>query len=382
MNQQNTYMDYAAATPVDPSVSRAMQPHQSQFFYNPSSLYLAAKNVKEHLETARGNIAKIIGARPAEVVFTAGGTEANNLAISGIMRRHPDGNLIVSAVEHESVRQTAEQYEHKEAPVDAKGTVDVQKIEKLIDEKTVLVSIMLVNNEIGTIQPIREIAQLVDKVRKARQKNGNKLPIYLHTDACQAGNFLDIHVSRLGVDLMSLNGGKVYGPKQSGVLFVRGGIVLEPIIYGGGQESGLRSGTENTGAQVGFALALAKAQKKRAAETKRLSVLQQLFFDLLAEKIPTSIINGSLKHRIPNNVHVSLPGFDNERLMMELDELGIMCATGSACSASSDEPSNVLKSIGLSDSEAQSSLRFTMGRGTTETDVRRVVDALQKIVAR
>lgn len=379
---KRVYMDYAAATPVDPGVAKVMQPYLSDKFYNPSAIYLAAKDVKQDLEAARASVAQTIGARPGEVIFTAGGSEANNLAIAGVMRRYPKANLIISAVEHDSVREIAAQFDVKEAEVDKFGVVNIAKLTKQIDNNTVLVSVMLVNNEIGTIEPFREIAKLVHQVRKQRQKTGVKTPIYLHTDACQAANFLDIHVNRLGVDLMSLNAGKIYGPKQAGMLYVKGGIELAPIVYGGGQEHGLRSGTENTGAFVGFAAALTKAQKKRASETKRLLGLQKLFFDLLAAKTPKIEINGPRKNRVPNNVHVTAEGFDNERLMMELDEKGIMCATGSACSASSDEPSHVLKSIGLSDKQAQSSLRFTMGRETGEADVRRVVDALQEIVSK
>ncbi len=380
MKKTAIYMDYAAATPVDSEIVKAMKPYLSDLFYNPSAVYLASKSVKKDLEAARASVAKTIGARPSEVVFTAGGTEANNLAIAGIMRMQKGGNVIISAVEHDSVLEIASQFDSKKAPVDKFGVVDINKLARLIDNETVLISIMLVNNEIGTIEPIKEVVKLVEKVRVERTKQGIKKPLYLHTDACQAANFLDVHVSRLGVDLMSINAGKLYGPKQAGVLYVRGGISLSPIIFGGGQESSLRSGTENTGACIGLAQALAKAQKKRNGETKRLAHLQKLFFDLLAEKIPRATINGPLRRRCPNNVHITLEGFDSERLLMELDERGIMCSTGSACSASNDELSHVLKGIGLSDEQAQSSLRFTMGRKTTEADVRFVVDTLQNLV--
>ncbi len=380
MKQRNVYLDYAAATPVDAAVKDVMLPFLQEQFYNPSALYLAAKDVKQALELARQRVAQVLGARPGEITFTAGGTEANNLAIAGIMNQHPGADLLISAVEHESVREVARTYGAQEIAVDKTGVVQLEQLKKQLSDTTVLVSIMLVNNEIGTIEPIKEIASIIQRERLRRQQTGNALPIYLHTDACQAANFLDLHVHRLGVDLMTLNAGKIYGPKQAGLLYVRAGITLRPLIHGGGQEQGLRSGTENTGACVGFTLALQEAQKQRPAETTRLGALQELFIQLLSTALPQAVVNGPIKRRVPNNVHITIPGQDNERLLMELDERGIMCATGSACSASNDEPSHVLKSIGLSDDAARSSLRFTLGRATTEADIRYTVSSLQDIV--
>jgi cysteine desulfurase len=203
--------------------------------------------------------------------------------------------------------------------------------------------------------------------------------LYVHIDACQAPAYLDIHAARLGVDAMTINSGKIYGPKQTGALFVKAGTVLAAQTLGGGQERGMRSGTENIANIIGFARALDLVQERRHEETARVQKLQKLFFGLLEEKIPAVVINGSRKHRLPNNVHITLPGYDNERLMMELDEQGIQCAVGSACSASNEEPSHVLKAMGLSDAEAQASLRFTMGIQTSEADIRRVVDVLTKL---
>ncbi|HVY12692.1 MAG TPA: aminotransferase class V-fold PLP-dependent enzyme, partial [Alphaproteobacteria bacterium] len=228
----------------------------------------------------------------------------------------------------------------------------------------------------GTIQPIRQVAQLVQKIRDERRRAGNPLPLYLHTDACQAANYLDLQVARLGVDLMTLNGGKIYGPKQSGVLYVSSRVQLSPVIRGGGQERGYRSGTENVAACVGFATALQSAQSRRHDESRRLGDLQALAFRLITEKMPQAVINGSRKHRLPNNMHLTLPGRDNERLLVELDERGILAAAGSACSAGDDEPSHVLRAMGVSDADAQASIRLTMGRQTTDADVRALVDAL------
>jgi cysteine desulfurase len=238
---------------------------------------------------------------------------------------------------------------------------------------------MYANNEVGTIQPIRQLALALEKIRAERKQAGNTLPLYLHTDACQASNYLDLHVARLGVDMMTLNGGKIYGPKQSGVLYVSSKVSLEPIVRGGGQERGLRSGTENVGACVGLAKALDLVQTKRHEEGHRLEELQKLAFDLIAEKLPRAVVNGSRKHRLPNNLHVTLPGQDNERLLVELDERGILAAAGSACSASSDEPSHVLSAMGISDADAQASLRITMGRETSESDIRTLIDTLAEL---
>jgi cysteine desulfurase len=240
---------------------------------------------------------------------------------------------------------------------------------------------MYANNEIGTVQPIRDIAAVIAEKRAERAGERAPLPLVFHTDACQAANYLDLHVARLGVDMMTLNGGKIYGPKQSGALYVKAGTALQPLIRGGGQERGRRSGTENLAAAAGFSKALELAQAMRREETARLKDLQARFVRQLQEAVPDAIINGSLKYRLPNNVHVTLPGHDNERLLIGLDENGILAAAGSACSASSEEPSHVLKAIGVGDTDAQSSLRFTMGRGTTAEGVDRAVRTLSQLLS-
>jgi cysteine desulfurase len=358
-----------------------MQPYYSEKFYNPSAGYLAAQAVSKDLEAARATVAQILGARPIEVTFTAGGSEANNIAIRGVLEAFPGSKVIVSAIEHDSVLEAAKQYDHSIDPVLEHGVFDLGWLRESIDDDTVLLSFMYANNEIGTIEPIAQIADMVAEVRKARKQKGNPLPLYLHTDAAQAGNYLDIHVSRLGVDLMSLNGGKIYGPKQSGALYVRSGVQLKPLVYGGGQEHGLRSGTENVAGAIGFATALKRTQSMRAEETRRLKELQDYFFFKIHASFPGAVVNGWLKKRLPNNVHVTFPGADNERLIYGLDERGIMAAAGSACSASSEESSHVLKAIGLTDEDARASLRFTMGRMTAKEDIDTVVDALSELLA-
>jgi cysteine desulfurase len=374
------YFDYAAATPLDHEVLQAMQPFFADQFYNPSANYGPARQTADSLLAARGIVAHWLGSRPSEVIFTAGGTEANNLAIHGIMRAFPEANVVVSAIEHDAVLHPAEQYDRHIAAVDAQGLIDLDDLKRQIDDQTVLVSVMYANNEIGTIQPIREIARIIAEIRGQRRKAGNKLPIYLHTDACQAANYLDLHVARLGVDLMTLNGGKIYGPKQSGVLYIKAGLELRSLVQGGGQEHGLRSGTENVAACIGFAKALELAQTMRHDEVYRLHQLQDAFVTALSAALPQVIINGSLKKRLPNNVHISIPGHDNERMLVQLEAKGILAAAGSACSASSDEPSHVLRAIGLKDEEAQSSLRFTMGRQTTQDMVQQAVKVLTELI--
>jgi cysteine desulfurase len=378
---KSIYLDYAAATPMDPRVLVAMQPYFVDNFYNPSATYLAARRVADDLKSARATVASVLGARPSEIIFTAGGTEANNLAIHGVMAQYPEANMVVSAIEHDSVLAPGSRYDVRQAPVASSGIVDTAALSKLIDDQTVLVSVMYANNEIGTVQPVREIAQMLDEIRKQRRQSGNVLPLFFHTDAAQAANYLDLHAARLGVDLLTLNGGKIYGPKQSGVLYVKAGLSLQPLVDGGGQEQGLRSGTENVPAAIGFATALELAQAMRHDEVSRLQRLQKQLIEEVIQAVPTAQLNGSKSKRLPNNVHLTFPGVDNERLLIQLDELGILAAAGSACSASSEEPSHVLHALGLSDEVAQNSVRFTLGRATTDHDITTVVQTLTQLLA-
>lgn len=372
------YLDYAAATPLDPKVLAAMRPYFTDNFYNPSATYSTGLKVNQALAGARSVIAHWLGARSSEVIFTAGGTEANNLAIHGVMNQFPDGNIVVGSLEHESVLAPAGRYNCRQAASLPDGRLDPEDLAKKIDENTVLVSVMYANNEIGTVQPIREISKIIAKKRLERGIKGK--PLYFHTDACQAANYLDLHVARLGVDLLTINGGKIYGPKQSGALYVKAGTRLLPLIDGGGQERRLRSGTENVPGAIGLAEALEQAQSSRHDETKRLQGLQADFFGQLEARFPLLVINGSRKWRLPNNVHFTLPGQDNERLLIQLDQAGILAAAGSACSASNEDPSHVLRALGLSDEHARASLRFTMGRETNAAAIGRCVQELDKLL--
>jgi cysteine desulfurase len=382
------YFDHAAATPLDAAVLETMLPYYSDCFYNPSATYEPARAVAADLQAARVTIAHWLGSRPSEVIFTAGGTEANNLAIHGVMRspiamEAGDCNIVVSAAEHDSVLHAAARYNARLAAVDAQGTVITDDLLSKIDDKTLLVSVMYANNEVGTIQPIKDIAAQLMRIREDRRKRGVTLPLYFHTDACQAAQYLDLHVARLGVDLLTLNGGKIYGPKQSGILFVRGGLLLQPLVDGGGQEKGLRSGTENVAACIGLSVALGLVQERRHEEVRRMQTLQSHFFEQVESRLGaySTVINGSRKKRLPNNVHITLPGTDNERLLLELEGAGILAAAGSACSASSQEPSHVLKAMGYDDAYAQSSLRFSMGLTTDVAAIDRVVGALVRLLA-
>lgn len=375
------YFDYAAATPVDENVLKAMQPFFYENFYNPSAIYLKSRAVRAIQEEARHTVAKCFGARSSEIIFTAGGTEANNLAIRGIMNKHPEGNVVTSSIEHDSVLKTAQNYSHRTASVSSKAVIDLSDLAKKIDDNTALVSVMYANNEVGSIQPIKDIVTIISDIRQDRRQRNVSQPIYFHTDACQAVNYLDISVARLGVDLMTVNSGKIYGPKQVGALYVKAGIVLEPIIYGGGQENGLRSGTENIAGVIGFSRALEKVCNKHKSEAKRLTDIRDFGISKLTKKSASITINGAkgLK-RLANNIHLTVPGADNEYLMMQLDEKGFQVAVGSACSASSDEPSHVLTAMGLTTEQAQSSLRITMGRYSKKEDLDNLLDNLLNLI--
>lgn len=379
------YLDHAAATPVAADVFKAMEPFFSSKFYNPSALYANAQQVKKHISSARTLVADSTGVRPAEVIFTAGGTEANNLAIQGIARKFPNAHFVYSALEHESVREpinwlTKNGWTASEVLPAQNGIVTPVSIGNVITDSTVLVSVMYANNEIGTIQPIQEIAKILQSIRVNRKARGITLPLYFHTDACQAGNYLSLNLHKLGVDVMTLNGGKIYGPKQSGALVALRHVKFSPLLFGGGQEQNMRSGTENVAAIVGFALALKEAQSCKKDESKRHSTLRDGFIDKLLALSSKISVNGDLKHRLPNNIHITVAGSDNERLLFALDEEGIQAATGSACSASNSESSHVLRAIGLNDEQARASLRFTIGRETKSADLRRVSTVLKQLL--
>lgn len=374
------YLDYAAATPLSDVALQAMQPFFSEQFYNPSATYQAARTVRTALSDARKNVAAVLGCRDNELIFTAGGTEANNIAVHGVMSQYPKAKVVISGIEHDSVRLPAAEYSVTELPTLPSGHIDIEALKTSIDDNTVLVSVMYVNNEIGTVQPIRKVAQLVKSIRTSRAERGVSLPLLLHTDACQAGNYLPLMTNSLGIDLMTINGGKIYGPKQSAVLYVKSGVELKPIIQGGGQERKLRSGTENVAACVGLSAALVQAQNNREAENERLTSVRKQFCEKLVETIPGAILVGR-GNLAPHIVSFCIPEISNERLIFQLDQQGIMVAAGSACSASSEETSHVLAAVGLSEKEARSTLRVSFGKNTNAADLQKFVDVLKSLVS-
>lgn len=362
------YFDYAAATPLDEQALVAMLPYLSEKFYNPSALYNSAREVRQEYETARHQLAMAIGAKQNEIIITAGASESINLAVQGIMKKS-GGEVITSNIEHDAVLKTAQQFIHIVVSADQKGIVSAEAVQGAISSRTTLISVGYCNNELGTIQPIRGIADVIENERQQRLRNGNKLPIYLHTDASQAAGLIDISVSRLGVDLMTLNSAKCYGPKQTGLLWVRAGIMLEPIIYGGSQEGSLRAGTENVAGAVGFAKALSVAITRRKDESTRLAKLRDELQRRLSDGIPEVVINGHSKRHAPHILHFSVPGLDGERAVFALDQRGVQVATGSACAANNGLRSHVLSGVGMSDELADGSIRVSLGKFTTMDDI-------------
>jgi cysteine desulfurase len=379
-------MDYAATTPTDPRVVAAMEPFWTEQFGNSSSLYERGRFAKEALQNARKKIANIIGARPEEIIFTGSGTESDALALFGVMRSFPGKHFITDPIEHHAVLYNAEKLQKENfpvsyIPVDVEGFVDVKKLAEAITADTVLVSVMYVNNEIGTIEPLEEIGKLVKQERKKRKETGNQTPIWFHTDACQAAGYLDLNVEKLGVDLMTVNGSKIYGPKGTGFLYIRKGVRLQPLWNGGGQESKLRSGTENIAGIVGLAKALELVQENKDKEIIRLTELRDYFIEQIFAKVPKVVLNGSTGgQRLCNNVNVSILDIEGEAMLLYLDSYGIEASTGSACDSATLDPSHVILAIGRPYEFAHASMRFTLGKETTKADINYVLEKLPTTV--
>ena len=384
------YLDHAAATPVHPQALQAMLPYFSEQFFNPSSPYLAAKHVRESYQQAKSDLAHTIGAKGPDLVITAGATESINLAFT-VLGNCPIENstrVLTLSTEHASVRAAAEPYHHAEIKVDCRGIIDLVDLRSKLTAGIQLVSVALVNGELGTIQPLAQIAEVVRAERQARLRAGNNTPIYLHSDASQALNLLDINVSRLGVDLLTLNSPKVYGPKGVGALYVGHGIKLRPITRGGGQERGLRSGTENVPGLIGFATAARIAKEHLSSNRKKYQHLSQLFRSELQIALSGTVNNPSIKpfflghpkHQLANFCPVSFPGLDAERLIYLLEDQGIYLSTGAACAASKGEKYHVLTAIGLSDSEIAGSLRISLGRLNDEDQIKTAARAIASAV--
>lgn len=375
------YLDHAAATPLDPNVLAAMQPYLTDDFYNPSSPYAPAVKVRRAYESAKADIASVIGARAGEIIMTAGATESINLAFGS-----GTGHVVIPTIEHQSVLAAAATHDVTLVGVDHNGRVDPVDIKKAIQDNTWLVSVGIANNEIGTIQPISKIAEVIAQVRAERLASGNTTPIYLHSDASQGAGQLDLHVSRLGVDMLTLNAAKVYGPKQVGLLYASRAVKLKPQIVGGGQEAGLRSGTENVAGVIGMAVAMKLADQRRQSEVGRLTELRRKLQTRLQETFPDLVVSGHAKHRLAGHLHVSFPGVDAERLIFALENRGVYVATGSACAANKGTRSHVLNEIGLEPEVADGSLRISLGKGTDEQAIedagRHIIETVQQELAR
>lgn len=381
------YLDHAAATPVNPKALQAMLPYFAEQFFNPSAPYLPAKRVREAYENAKAILAQVIGAKSVDLVMTSGATESIQLAFTAAR-----GKVLISKVEHAAVLETAKQFDYGLINVDKAGTIDLDNLRAQLTDEVELVSVALANNELGTIQPLAEIAEILREVRLDRRARGVKTPLFLHSDASQALNLIDISVARLGVDLLTLNAAKVGGPKGVGALYAAHGVRLKPLQYGGGQERGLRAGTENVPGVIGFAAAAEEAKAHLAGNRKK---YQEMAFALKRELAHTSIVSqigekvnpaelkylGNPKRQLANFVPICLPGIDAERLIYKLEQQEIYLSTGAACAANKGSKSHVFASIGLSDEEIAGSLRISLGSTNTLEQMPVVANALAEAVA-
>ena len=382
--QHTVYLDHAATTPLRPEALEAMLPYFTQVFGNPSSIHTMGQQARKALEAARETVAKVLDCRASEIVFTGGGTESDNTAIKGgaFALKQMGNHIVTTSIEHHAVLHACHQlesfgFETTYVPVNADGLVDPEAVAAAVTEKTVVVSVMYANNEIGSVQPIQEIARLV----RARAEEMGRT-ILIHTDAVQAAGYLNLSVKSLGVDMLSLSAHKFHGPKGVGVLYVKRGTPFVPLLMGGGQERERRSGTENIAGIVGTATALRLAEEERVATGAHCRALRDRIIAAIPELVPGTMLNGHATKRLDNNVNVCFPGLEAEPVLLGLDLKGIFASSGSACSTASLEPSHVLTAIGRSADIARSSLRITVGRETTDDDVDYFLDTLPSVVRR
>jgi cysteine desulfurase len=377
--QQPVYFDYAATTCIDKRVLETMLPYFSTFYGNASSLHTPGTEARDILTRSRSQIANCIGAQPDEIIFTSGGTEANNMAVKGIAfaNRHKGNHIIVSAIEHDCVINSCKWLEEQGfyityLPVNNEGLVNTETLRKLINPKTILVSVMFANNEIGTIEPVEEIGKI------CRQHN-----VYFHSDACQSFGKIPVNVNESNIDLLTINSHKIYGPKGVGALYVRKGTLITPLLHGGGQESGYRSSTENIPGVVGFAKASELCMSEMNDEFKRVSHFRKRLTDFLIDNYDSVYINGHSEQRLPGHLSFSFHGMEGEtiRLLFLLDEIGIAVSAGSACSSNhGGNASHVLQAIGLNPLEARGAIRVSFGRFTTEKDMDLLTRAIKNTV--
>jgi cysteine desulfurase len=370
------YLDHAATTPVAPEVIEAMLPYYREFWGNPSSIHGFGRQAAEGVQQARESVATLLGASPNEIIFTSGGTEADNLAIFGtaLAKESKGKHIITSGIEHHAVSHSTEALEKRGwevtyLPVDNTGRVDPAAVRAALRPDTVLVTIMHANNEVGTVEPIAEIGAIC-----------REAGVWFHTDAVQSVGHISTLVSELNVDMLSLSGHKLYGPKGVGALYLRKGVRIKPLLYGGGHERNMRSGTENVPGIVGLGRAAELAIGEMAAEAVRQATLRDKLIDGILARIPDSFATGNREHRLPNNASVSIKYIEGEAQLLRLDAVGVAASSGSACTSGSLDPSHVLLAMGIPVEFAHGSLRFSLGRGTTEAEIDYVLDELPPIV--
>ncbi|MGE3858552.1 MAG: cysteine desulfurase family protein [Nitrososphaeraceae archaeon] len=376
------YLDNAASTPVLQEIIDEMIPYLGNFFGNPSSIHTYGIKSKIAIQLARKKVAMLIGAKPNEIYFTSGGTEADNLALKGISKnilqnQKKKNHIITSSIEHEAILQTCKNLEKEGFDIsylntDRKGMIDINDLKKCLNEKTSLVSIMLANNEIGTIQPIKDLCKIVHNFDEK---------IIFHSDGVQAAGKLSINVKELDIDALSLSSHKINGPKGVGALYVRNRVKFEPILHGGGQEMTLRSGTENVHGIVGFGKACEISLRDLKQNSRYMSYLRDFLIDKIKNEIPNNKLNGSLEDRLPNNVNFTFFGINGEDLLIKLNEYGILASTGSACSTNRQKESHVLKAIGLNYEEISGSIRFSLGIQNTTEEIEKTVIVLKNCIS-
>jgi cysteine desulfurase len=393
------YLDYAATTPVDPVVLRAMKPYFSEKFGNAGSLHSFGQEAIGALDMARETIAAAVGADFQEIIFTGSATEANNLVLRGILKnteiKKEKPRIIISSIEHESVLETARDIEREGnaeivyLPVDRAGIIDLKKLGSEMDKNTILISIMYANNEIGSIQPIRQIIELINNFKKNNPTAPGHSPVLFHTDAAQAFQFLDCDTAALGVDLMTLSSQKIYGPKGAGALYIKKQKALKPIITGGGQEFGIRAGTENIPAITGFSKAAEQLADLRAPISKKITEMRDELWYGVKKIFPKAEANGTLSQKkqrkgqplyLPNVLNIYFPGRSAEDLLTKFDLAGLAASSGSACRARASSSSYVIEALGYSKERGRSSIRFSLGRPTTKKEIARALGIIKKTV--